>query len=175
MSSFTVEDYYKLNVIDGSKCELLNGLFEMSPAPRTMHQRIGARLFVDFFQFFDGTSCEVFQAPCDVKLGENIVQPDIFVVCDQSKITEIRCEGIPDLIVEILSPNNRKLDLNEKFKLYEKFGLQEYWIVDPDEEWVAQWVLRGDKFILKETYGKSDIIVSQVFQELKVGLVKIFK
>lgn len=103
-------------------------------------------LYFRIFNLLEGSGCEAFAAPFDVYLPEDtnqvfdtidtIVQPDISVICDSKKIIEKGCLGAPDLIVEILSPSTGKKDLNEKFRLYEKRGVKEYWVVDPGNKYV---------------------------------------
>ena len=175
MSAFTVEDYYNLDNTTDGKIELISGFFEMSPAPKIVHQEVSLELILELGMFFRNHPCKLLEAPCDVKLDDNIVQPDIFVVCDLNKLTDIRCEGIPDLVIEILSTNTKRLDLCKKFKLYEEHELKEYWIVDPEEQWVTQWVLVNGKFQLFRTSEKEGTIDSHLFPDLQIPLATIFK
>ncbi|MDP3178977.1 MAG: Uma2 family endonuclease, partial [Spirochaetaceae bacterium] len=94
----------------------------------------------DYRRWPDDKHCEAYIAPFDVLLpdGEeadddvdSVVQPDIVVFCDRSKLTEADARGAPDLVVEILSPSTSKKDQHEKLSLYEKHGVREYWVVDP--------------------------------------------
>ncbi len=128
------------------RCELINGVIyyfdekgseSMPVSPNTIHQRISRRTAgaIDSYIAANKKNCEVFNAPYDVKLDDdNIVQPDIMVVCDSTKIDEYRCNGAPDWIIEILSPHNSDHDTVEKLSLYHKSGVREYWIVDPMNE-----------------------------------------
>lgn len=126
---------------EGERWELIDGLaWAMSPAPTSIHQAICGYLHGTLFAYLQDKPCKVFCAPFDVLFplgGEadedvaTVVQPDILVYCDRSKITRRGGRGAPDLLVEILSPSTSKKDLHEKFDLYERGGVREYWIVDP--------------------------------------------
>jgi Uma2 family endonuclease len=126
---------------DDERWELIDGVaWCMSPAPLTRHQIIAGRLYAEMAAFLRGRSCRVFIAPFDVLLPkaresdddvDTVVQPDISVFCDRSKITERGARGAPDLVVEVLSPSTSRIDQNEKFRLFERVGVREYWVVDP--------------------------------------------
>ena len=112
--------------------------------------RIGNGLF----NFFEGKPCEVYAVPFDVRLPipkstkiYTVVQPDLCVICDNSKTDKRGAIAAPDLIVEILSPSNLKRDLSDKFNIYEEAGVKEYWIVSPRGKTVLIYVLRKGKFI----------------------------
>lgn len=135
---------------DDERWELIEGhAWSMSPAPKRRHQKLSGRLFRKLANFLDGHPCEVYETPFDVLLPEadeadddvdSVVQPDIVVFCDKSKLTEAGARGAPDLAVEILSPSTSKKDLHEKFSLYENRGVREYWVIDPTA-W-SIWVYR---------------------------------
>src|SRR5215212_9009481 len=116
--------------------ELINGEAIMSPSPSVAHQRLLARLF-DILRKLVPNG-EVFLAPLDVYLDDtNIVQPDLlWVAADNTNILieDNLLRGAPDLTVEIFSPGSARNDRREKFRLYEKHGVREYWMVDPDEK-----------------------------------------
>ena len=122
--------------------ELIDGVaYDMTPAPSPNHQRVSGRLFAKILSALDeakGKSgsgeCEVFPAPIDVFLGEDVVLPDLVVVCDSAKVTNRGIEGTPDLVVEILSPSTAGKDVTRKWWLYEAAGVPEYLIVDPEEQ-----------------------------------------
>lgn len=126
---------------DSERWELLGGLaWSMSPAPRRIHQEMQARLITELRIFLKGKPCKAFDAPFDILLPagmesddevDTVVQPDIVVYCDRSKLTEAGARGAPDLVVEIFSPSTARKDLNEKLRLYERHGVREYWVVDP--------------------------------------------
>jgi Uma2 family endonuclease len=132
---------------DSERWELIEGhAWAMSPAPKRRHQDFVLSMASMVRSFLIGKPCRVFVAPFDVLLPESdenddevdtVVQPDIVVFCDKSKLTERGARGAPDLIVEVLSPSTSKKDMNEKFNLYERHGVREYWIVDPTGEWLC--------------------------------------
>ena len=135
--------------------------------------------------FFKDKTCEVYPAPFDVRLDEeenspddkiiNIVQPDVSIVCDKNKIDDRGCRGAPDLIVEILSPSTAKKDFNEKYLLYERYGVKEYWIADPANK-VIHLYKRNDenRFELEKIFELSERITSCIFKGLTINLTDIF-
>ncbi|MEX0882546.1 MAG: Uma2 family endonuclease, partial [Cyclobacteriaceae bacterium] len=123
--------------------ELIKGkVFKAAAAPRRMHQKISVMISTKLYNYLENDSCEVYNAPFDVRLpytskkNEDIftvVQPDICVICDKAKLDEMGCIGAPDLIVEILSPGNNKKELKNKYEVYEESGVKEYWVIQPGE------------------------------------------
>lgn len=131
---FTYKDY--LGWGDGIRVELIDGIPHMMAGASQWHQRMSRNLVVQLANFLHGKKCEVFYAPFDVRLFPQedlsdriVVQPDIFVVCDKSKLDGKACLGPPDFIIEILSAGSESIDLGAKFRLYEKAGVKEYWVV----------------------------------------------
>src|SRR5262245_54809384 len=118
---------------DDQRWEIIGGnAFAMSPSPATRHQRISIALSSALFSHFRGKRCQPFEAPMDVKLSdEDIVQPDILVVCDPNQVKTTHIEGAPALVVEILSPSSLAHDRVRKMNLYARFGVPELWIVTP--------------------------------------------
>ncbi|ATA75896.1 Uma2 family endonuclease [Capnocytophaga sp. H2931] len=165
------------------RVELLKGkIFKMSPAPSLKHQKISMNLSGLLWQFLRGKKCQLFSAPFDVRLpkkeekGDNIhtvVQPDLCIICDESKFDERGCIGAPDLIIEILSPGNSKKEMKNKFELYQESGVEEYWIVNPTDENILVNVLEDGKYrILKPVV--DEYITSVKFPELKIHTSDIF-
>jgi len=133
-------------------------------------------------------NCTVLYAPSDVRFPRNetdidddkiftVVQPDIFVVCDKSKLDERGCLGAPDWIIEIVSPKNSRRDVKDKFDLYEKYGIREYWIVNSSDENVNVFILQTNgTYKLRGMYAENDEIPVNIFDDdLKVNLTKIFE
>ena len=176
---YTLEDYYMLGEFGEKKYikwELIKGIFKMSPAPKTNHQKSSAALLFEVYGFFKKKKCKVFDSPYDIILGDSVVQPDICVICDTDKIKEHGCVGIPDFIIEILSKSTEKMDRIDKFNLYEEFGLKEYWIVDPLKEsniTLTQFVSEDNILTRKQQYTKSDKIRSYIFPDLEICLEDI--
>ena len=139
----TIEDYIALP--EGTRIELIDGYFYDMAAPTTIHHAIGDSLSFIFRSHINanGGSCVPFTAPTDVQLDcddKTMVQPDVLVVCDRSKITRARIVGAPDLVVEIVSPSNTSMDVLKKMLKYRNAGVKEYWIVFPDEKEVMVYV-----------------------------------
>lgn len=122
-------------------------------------------------------ACRPFFAPVDVVLSEyDIVQPDVFVVCDKNKISDANIQGAPDLVVEVLSPATALKDLREKKNLYEKFGVNEYIVIDPLEEYVEQFSLGADGTYNKgEVFGPQEILRFKLLEGVEVTLWEIFE
>jgi Uma2 family endonuclease len=180
---YSWEDY--LSWPDKERWELINGVaYNMSPAPKTNHQRISMQLSVKIGGFLSGKSCSVFAAPFDVKLSDDtddkednttVVQPDLLVCCDEDKLTDQGMNGAPDICVEILSPATALKDESEKLKLYEKHGVKEYIIINPVAEYVMIYRLDGNKYSKPEYLKDDDVLESTVLKGLKISLPELFK
>src|SRR5690554_6751776 len=151
--------------------ELIKGKVFRSAAaaPRRIHQEISGKVFARLFNFLEGKQCQVYQAPFDVRLPvksskhediDTVVQPDICVICDKSKLDDLGCVGAPDLIIEILSPGNNKRELKDKYEVYEESGVKEYWIIHPDEQTVMTYSLREGKYVPSRLLTTGDMIAS---------------
>lgn len=146
---YTYADYLKWNFEE--RLELFRGKIFRLSAPNTKHQVVAGNIFVAVKIALAKQRCQPFIAPFDVRLlAKNrkkdnevttVVQPDICVVCDESKIDTRGCCGAPDLIIEILSPGNSKKEIKLKYELYQEAGVFEYWIVSPEEENVVVFLL----------------------------------
>jgi Uma2 family endonuclease len=149
---FTYRDYKGWP--EEERWELIDGIaYDMSPAPTLRHQGLSRELTLQFALFLRGKPCRPFAAPVDVLLprpgqdddeADCVVEPDLVVVCDPSKLVGKYIRGAPDLVVEILSPSTTKKDLSEKFGLYERVGVREYWVVEPKAEWLHRYALGPD-------------------------------
>ena len=129
---WTVDDYLLLGEMN-PPCQLINGELIMSPSPTPLHQRIAKKLFILIEQNATNLG-EVFFAPIDLYVdNKNVFQPDLVFIANENRhiITERAIEGVPDLVVEIISPSNVFSDRYTKKKIYQKIGIREYWIVDP--------------------------------------------
>ncbi len=179
---YTYADYLKFTFDE--MVEIIKGkIFRMSPAPTSYHQRVSGRLFGDIFQALKNKKCEIFSAPTDVILptqgkdfmqSNKVVQPDIFVVCDPTKIQERGCFGAPDFIIEILSPATAKKDIQIKFALYEEAGVNEYWIVEPQNNTIEVFVLQNEKYQRIQTYVSDDLVPCNTLEGLTIDLAEIF-
>lgn len=160
---------------DGKRHEIVNGDHYMNPAPNLYHQTVSRRLQ---FQLYSAIELQelgvVFNAPVDVQLADHdIVQPDLVVVTNakRSIMTPTKIKGIPDLIVEILSPSNPKHDTVTKRSAYERCGVPEYWIVDPEEHTVQQLILDGTTF--RES-SATETITMHMPPHVQVDLTKVW-
>ncbi len=161
---------------DGQRWELIGGeAFCMSPAPTVRHQVIVGRLFGQLFEHFQGRPCEPIVSPTDVKLSEkDIVQPDILVICDRSKMTPSHIEGPPDLAVEVLSPSSQRHDRVRKLRLYAAFGVREYWLVQPYPAVIEVLQLTGADYRVAGAYTDTETLHSPTFPELVLDLSEVF-
>jgi Uma2 family endonuclease len=168
------------------RVELIKGwIWKMSPAPLRQHQDISGNFFGQLFNYLKNKPCKVYAAPFDVRLISkqqnttnqsivSVVQPDISIVCDLSKLDEKGCVGAPDLIIEILSPGNSKKELKDKYNLYEENGVREYWIVAPAYLSISVYDLVDDVFKLRDTYYEGDEIPVGIFQGFSIDSKQLF-
>jgi Uma2 family endonuclease len=166
------------------RVELLKGkVMQMSPAPSRRHQTISRVIGSEIVFYLKKSPCQVFYAPFDVRLErvkddtkvQNVVQPDICVVCDLTKLDDRGCSGAPELMIEILSPGNSKKEMKYKFELYEAAGVEEYWIVDPFEKVVWQYFLENGKFLNYRPLIEDDTLHSRVIEGFSLELLSVFE
>ncbi|MDD3050064.1 MAG: Uma2 family endonuclease [Candidatus Cloacimonetes bacterium] len=178
---YTYADY--LTFPDEDRVEIIDGVvYDMSPAPRPIHQEYSINLQSIIWNYLKDKRCKIYPAPFDVRLSEsekdfeirNVVQPDISVICDTSKIDDKGCKGAPDWIIEILSPSTASKDIKEKFKLYEKYGVKEYWIVEPSGLFVQVFVLNYGKYEFRGNFTSLDYLTPTIFEDLKIDLAEVF-
>ena len=170
---YTYRDYLISN--DDGRYELIDGvIYALFPAPNNLHQDISIFLAFKIYQYLIGKNCKVYQAPFDIVLKEdsedeldskNVVQPDISIYCDRSKLTKRGATGAPDFIAEIISPSTRRKDYMTKMSLYSRFGVREYWIVEPEKRVIAVYLLEGDIYGPPEFYTFSDTIPIGIFAD----------
>ena len=173
---YTYADY--LAWPDDIRYELIDGTPYLMASPSETHQAILFELAGQFWNFLKGKPCRAFTAPFDVRLnpknGDDIVvQPDLLVVCDVSKLDGKACAGAPDLIVEILSPSTALMDRFVKFNRYLYAGVREYWIVDPETRTVAAHFLKDGQYVIN-TYGETDTVCVNVLPGCEISLSDLF-
>jgi Uma2 family endonuclease len=179
-TGLTYEDYL-LFPDDGKRHEIIEGDHYMTPAPRTKHQRVSGRLFVALSGFTASRRLgEVFAAPFDVVFSdENVVQPDLLFVSTPRAgiVTDDNIQGAPDLVVEIISETTRKKDEVTKRKLYERFGVAEYWIVDPELETVKIFTRTQQKFSRALELSKEEnyVLTTEILPGFRLALTDIFE
>ena len=175
----TYDDYCQIPD-DGNRYEVINGVLYMSPSPIVRHQRVLRRLSFLLGTWVENTKAgELLFAPMDVVLSENnIVQPDILYVSDERAfiIKEKNIQGAPDLLIEILSEGNRRHDEVKKRKLYESFGVEEYWIVDPVLETVKVFRLENSEYIKATEWSLEldDSLTSSLLPGFEARLAEVF-
>ena len=182
---YTYADY--LTWADDKVRELVNGFIKiMAPAASSKHQEVNVNLIANLHRIIRKSkgNCKVFTAPFDVRLPKNgkkddnqiynVVQPDICVVCDPSKIDKRGCIGAPDLVVEIQSLSTARYDLTEKFNLYEASGVCEYWVVFPYEEGIQVFLLQPDGKYDEGTKYESGKVPVHIFDDYEIDLSEIF-
>lgn len=177
---WTYEDWRNLPE-DGSRYEVIDGNLFMSPPPSVGHQKASnslAYLLTDYV--YKHNLGHIFTAPVGVQLPNQPVplQPDIVFIANRNEkiISSQYIEGVPDLVVEILSPSNWPYDRNEKFLTYQQAGVPEYWIVDYREKTVERFTLdEGEYLLWKGVRQVGDIVSSQVLPGLEIAVTNIFR
>ncbi len=177
----TYEDY--LNIPGDDRHELIDGELILVASPNRDHQIADASLGARMYFFVEtGDLGWVFHAPFDVLLtdpdgGVNVVQPDLIFVSKEREqiITPANIQGAPDLLVEILSPSTRRLDMTSKLDLYARHGVKEYWIADPAARAITVMLLKDGDFETLAEYGMDDTLVSPTLEGFSVNLDRIFR
>lgn len=176
--TYTYNDY--LTYDEGERIEIIEGnIYAMSPAPSRIHQKIIMKISNQLENYIKSNngSCEVYPAPFDVILknddeevgnSKNVVQPDISVICDKSKLTDKGCTGSPDMIIEVVSPYNPSNDYIKKTALYEKYGVKEYWIVNPMKRNILIYNLIDTGYDTPNMYSFDDVVPVSIFKELNI-------
>ena len=173
-TKLTYEDFLLLPD-DGRRHEIIDGEHYVNPSPLTRHQMVSMRLVLAVANFvYEHGLGHVFHPPYDVVLGEHdIVEPDLIFVSDDRShiITRANIQGTPDLLVEILSPSKPEYDTRLKYKTYERHGVPEYWIVDPDAGSISVFRHDGTSFVRAES---SDPLTSPLLPGFFLPLAPLF-
>ena len=180
------------------RVELIKGkILKMSPAPSRKHQGISSAIHIILGSYLKQQGCTLYAAPFDVRLPISedlniskkyknkakklqdgkiltVVQPDITVVCDPEKLDDKGCIGAPDLVIEILSPGNKNIELKDKFEIYQEAGIKEYWIVEP-EEYILVYTLTKGKYTGSKPFISGEQVSSSVLPGLSMSVSEIFK
>lgn len=182
--SFSYADY--LTWPEEERWELIEGqAHAMTPAPSTTHQRVLRRLLVQIDAQLKQTPCEVFAAPLDVRLPEkdssaadairSVVQPDLLVVCGPDKLDHAGCLGAPELVIEILSPATSFRDQTHKLLLYQKHGVQEYWIVNAQLQSVQVYCMGPDGRFGKVIEYRQELLPATAVGQISIDLDLVFQ
>ncbi|ENO89398.1 Uma2 family endonuclease [Thauera linaloolentis] len=174
--TYTYADY--LDWPDDARYELIDGVaYAMAPAPLRVHQEILLEVARQTSNALDGKPCRPFIAPFDVRLPrgnevdadiDTVVQPDLVVVCDRAKLDERGCRGVPDWVVEVLSPSTAGHDLIIKRRLYERAGVREYWLVHPVDRVVTVYRLQDGAFGAPDIYELKDTLAVGILPEVVI-------
>ena len=169
---------------ENERAEIIGGEAVMLATPTSIHQEISGELFGQLYNYLKGKKCKVYAAPFAVRLFEKdgdspedvdtMVEPDISVVCDLGKIDKYGCKGAPDMVVEILSPSTQRHDRFIKFSLYQRAGVREYWIVDPDSGVAQSFVLEDGRYSVKEFGTAGDKMKVNVLEDCVIDLSEVF-
>ncbi|MDP4177150.1 MAG: Uma2 family endonuclease [Bacillota bacterium] len=175
---YTYADYK--NYPENERVEIIDGqIYAMAAAPSRIHQKIITQLLLEIGGYIKSNKgpCEVYTAPFDVFLDDNknlddcknIVQPDISIICDKSKLTDKGCVGAPDMIIEIVSPFNPNSDYIRKLNLYDQYKVREYWIVNPIEQTIFAYTLDNNMhYASPKAYTFKDKIKVSIYNNLEI-------
>lgn len=177
----TYEEYLELVEQSEQRYELIDGVVYNLASPSFAHQLAVSELIGAFYNWFKGKDCTPLTSPFDVTIKKSednicVVQPDLLVMCDKDKVDEKgRYQGIPTLVVEVLSPSTQRKDLLIKMDLYTQWGVQEYWIVDPKNQQVNVYTVNDESLANTTFVARADEYVrSFIFDGLKVKLADVF-
>ena len=162
------------------RAELHDGEVVLMAPPLTKHQRVSGELFFQIRSYLEGKSCKVFPAPFGVRLfpkkdrsDDTVFEPDIVVICDQEKLDERGCNGPPDFVIEVISSSTARYDRIYKLRKYEKAGVREYWIVDPETKSVQVFTLENGRF-LASGYDETEKAPVSIFEGCEIDLQAVF-
>ena len=181
--TYTYADYLEWKFKE--RLELFRGKIFKLAAPNTLHQVVGGNLYSAWRDFLKEKTCRVFIAPFDIRLPAKnrkkddeittVVQPDVCIVCDPSKVDARGVCGAPDLVVEILSPGNSKKEIHLKYELYEEAGVKEYWIINPAEENLVVFLLdQNGKFASAKMYAGGNKLEAITVPGFSIDVDEIF-
>ena len=170
-------DQYVLFPNDGNRHEIIDGRHYMNAAPNPRHQAVSRHIQFQLYEQIELKGFgEVINSPIDLQFSEcDVVQPDILVVLKPNPIiTPTKIKGVPDLVIEILSPSTRRHDQDLKKRLYEQAQVPEYWIVDPEAETVARFRLTLNGMYAEPTTFKESITFEGAFGGAAVDLTRVW-
>ena len=183
IKTYTYKEY--LTYDENERIEIIEGeIINMSSPPSRIHQEIISALVIEIGNHikFNNGPCKIYPAPFDVIFknddeevlsSKNIVQPDISVICDKSKLTDKGCTGSPDMIVEVISPYNPSNDYVRKLNLYEKFKVKEYWIINPMRKNILVYILTENGYDAPISYTFSDTVKVNIYDDLEIDFNSI--
>lgn len=177
----TYEEFLEISEESEQRLEYIDGEIYLLASPKINHQVALGEMYIMFYEWFRGKKCKPMLAPFDIKLkrengGRNMVQPDLMVICDldENQNEKGKYDGVPVLVVEIISEGTRKKDLIKKFDLYMSTGVKEYWIVNPINKEVQVFLLEDGEIIKNMTFKGQEMVRSYAFEGLSMNTGKIF-
>ena len=172
---FSWNDYEKWP--ENERWQIIEGhAYCMTAAPNIRHQKVTGNLYASIREKLKGKPCTTFIAPTDVVFDDyNIVQPDVLVVCDKTRITDANIQGAPDLVIEVISPTNSFMDRKQKLELYERFAVPEYLLVDPVGDLVERYFLVDGKYGRAEIFPWHEELQLLSLPGMKISLWEIFE
>lgn len=181
--TYSYADYLKWTFEE--RLELIRGkIFKMTPAPAPIHQRISWIISGELYNALKNKSCQTYTAPFDVRLSKKgekedrkiftVVQPDICVICDPSKVDARGCTGAPDIVIEILSPGNNEKELRFKYEVYEESGVKEYWIVSPQDKTFLKYTLTGGHYTASRLMTTGEKVSTDILKGFVLDLDVVF-
>lgn len=167
---YTLKDYYALP--DHIRAELIDGQFYYMSSPGLVHQKLIGELYFRLKEYIrrNAGSCEVFLAPFDVFLDSDdrtVVQPDLMIICDQTRVEAKGVSGAPDFVLEIISQSTGKKDYSIKLNKYWSAGVREYWIVDPLKGRILTYRFSDDDMDMK-IFGMHDTVPVGIYEDLSI-------
>jgi Uma2 family endonuclease len=177
-SKITVQALFEMELEEGFQYELIDGEIVKKSAPTPQHQRILGKMYFSLSQLLSAKPTgEALFAPLDVFFDEyNNTQPDLVYVSQEKAaiITKNGIEGIPDLIVEILSPGTFRYDRGGKMKLYKHYGVAEYWLIDPASKTVEIYAFAQGDYDLHDAAAETGIVKSKLLVDWQIDLIGLF-
>ena len=180
---YTFADY--LSWDEDDRMELIYGYPYMMSSPLRIHQKVSTELVRQLADYLADKKCEVYHAPFSVRLFEEegdkpedvntVVEPDLTVVCDPGKLDDYGCKGGPDLVIETLSPSSRRHDRVVKLDLYQKAGVREYWVVNPEDRTVQVMVLESGLYRVADVGTAQDVVKVNSLEGCYLELEKVFR
>ena len=174
------EEFLQMDKENEHRLEYFDGEVVCLESPSVEHQRVLLNIAAELRNYFRGKSCEVFISPLDVwltneeKTAKVKVQPDLIVICDKTGLMENKYEGVPVLVIEIISSSNESHDRVKKYITYMDFCVKEYWMINPRLKTIKVYLLEEDEYKQAAIYKGDDCVVSQTFKELGISLKDIF-
>lgn len=169
---------------EGERVELIDGDPVMHASPLPAHQAIVSALNYQLYAHLRGTPCRVYPGPIDIRLFQEkdqgpedvdtVVVPDLCILCDPGRLDQKGYRGAPAFVVEVLSPSTRRHDKLVKHSLYEKAGVKEYWIVDPEKKLVLVHLLEDGRYPSPEGYTAKDTVKVSVLEDCTIDLAEVF-